>query len=795
MTAKHKTYETNVVLLDAHAILHRAYHALPDFTAPDGEPTGALYGVVTMLLKAVEELNPDYIIACYDLPEPTYRHTAYADYKAGRKKTDDELARQIERSRDIFAAFGIPIYQHAGFEADDILGTIAATADTDLAITIASGDMDTLQLVEGNRVRVYTLKRGIKDTIIYDEDAVRERFGFDPTLLTDYKGLRGDPSDNIPGVQGIGEKTATELITRFGSIDDIYATLKTDPEKFENAGIKPRIVTLLTEHEEEAQFSKMLATIRRDAPIEFSLPEKAWPEGADADAVLTLFSELGFRSLASRVKDILNIDAETSLDQAAARVDDAEVAEAGVMLWLIDSERTNPDYDAIIDYGRSQYDTQDFYEIVAALKRELDERNLTDIFTEIEQPLMTVIDHMNTTGVCLDVSYLKDLSKKFHKELSKHEQTIYTQAGAEFNINSPKQLGEVLYDTLGLKPKNQKRTASGQRSTRESELVKMKDDHEIIPAILRYRELQKLLSTYIDSFPKLVDDDGRLRTTFLQTGTTTGRIASKDPNLQNIPIRSDEGRAMRRGFVAADGYEMVSIDYSQIDLRMAAILSGDTKLIEIFKNGEDVHTSVAAQVFDVPHDDVTKDMRRRAKVINFGILYGMGVNALRQNLGADATRNEAQEFLNAYFNTFTRLAEYLEEVKAFAREHGYTTTLFGRRRYFSGINSSAPFIRAHAERMAINAPVQGTAADVMRIAMNRVYEEIKSNNQQDTVRMMLQVHDEIVFEVQSDMVEDVVPTLVAIMESVLQEKDTHGVPLTVDVAAGANWTDLNAFGG
>ncbi|MEX0930848.1 MAG: DNA polymerase [Candidatus Paceibacterota bacterium] len=793
-TPKHKTKKT-LVLLDVHAILHRAYHALPDFSSPSGEPTGALYGLVAMLLKIGKELDPDYMIACFDLPGPTYRHTAFKQYKAGRIKSDDELVAQIIRTRDIFSAFNIPMYECVGFEADDILGTIVEQTkdDPDLSVIIASGDMDTLQLVEKKQVQVYTLRKGIKDTVLYDEKAVKDRFGFGPLLMPDYKGLRGDPSDNIPGIAGIGEKTATTLITQFGSLESMYKKLKVSDAPFIKKGITPRIINLLKENEEEAEFSKMLGTIRRDAPITFTLPTVYWKSAADVDVLFSLFSELGFRALAAQVKTLFELNDTVSVDQAGSGVSGDVVKQAAVMLWLIESERTNPTYEDIIDYGRSYFETTDFKLIVEKLKEELERQDLTSVYTEIELPLMEVIEYMNSIGVLLDTKYLKKLSKNFHAELTKIEQKIYAAAGSTFNLNSPKQLGIVLYDTLGLKPKNQKKTATGQRSTRESELEKMKDENPIIADILRYRELQKLLSTYIDNMPAMVGEDGRLRTTFLQTGTTTGRMASKDPNLQNIPIRSEEGRAMRKAFVASPGFKIVSIDYAQIDLRIAAILSGDEKLIEIFKRGEDVHSGVAARVFSLDPADVTSEMRRRAKVINFGILYGMGVNALRSNLGEGTSREEAQEFLNAYFNTFTRLAEYLEEVKAEARTHGFTTTLFGRRRYFPGITSSAPFIRAQAERMAINAPVQGTAADVMRIAMNKVYQYIATNDLKDDVRMLLQVHDEIVFEIRTKSLERIIPELIPLMEEIVPKEQSRGVATAVAVETGDNWTELEKW--
>jgi len=787
-----KDSKKTLVLLDAHAILHRAYHALPDFSSPTGEPTGALYGVIAMLLSIAQELQPDFIAACYDLPEPTYRHDAYKDYKGGRKKTDDELIKQIIRSRDIFEVFNIPIYEMVGFEADDLLGTIPHQLkdNKDIDIIIASGDMDTLQCVDKKRVRVYTLRKGIKDTIMYDEATVKDRFGFGPQLVPDYKGLRGDASDNIPGIPGIGEKTGTTLITEFGSIDSIYKKLKKDEQQFLDAGIKPRIINLLKEYEEEAQFSKMLATIRTDVPVEYILPTVHWKEAADTDAILTLFSELGFRTLAARVRQAFELTEDVSIDQAGSGVSDTEVTKASIMLWLLESDRTNASYDDIIDYGRSYFDTIDFAEITKKLAAKIEDRKLTAVYEDIELPLMEVIAYMDKAGVELDTAYLGKLSKKMHTELTALEKSIYKHATFEFNINSPKQVGEVLFDTLELKPKNQKKTAGGQRSTKESELEKMRDDHPIIPDILRYRELKKLVSTYIDNLPGMVSPDGRLRSTLLQTGTVTGRMASRDPNLQNIPVRTEESKAIRKAFVAPKGKTIVAIDYSQIELRIAAILSGDQKMVEIFKNGEDVHAGVASRVFGVAIDEVTSDMRRKAKVINFGILYGMGVNALRANLGEDTSRDEAQEFLNAYFNTFTQLAEYLEETKGYARLHGYTETLFGRRRHFPGIQSSAPFIRAQAERMAINAPVQGTAADAMRIAMNNVYQYIEKQKLHDDMKMIMQVHDELIFEISDGAIEKHVPKIKEIMQGVLTEEQAQGVPILVDVETGPSWGDL-----
>ncbi|MEM9337070.1 MAG: DNA polymerase [Patescibacteria group bacterium] len=792
-TAKKKT----LVLLDAHAILHRAYHALPDFTSPNGEPTGALYGVTAMILRIVEDLKPDYIAACYDLPEPTYRHEAYEDYKAGRSKTDDSLVEQINRSRDLMAAFGIPIYEHPGFEADDMLGTIAhqMKPEKDIDVVIASGDMDTFQLIDKKKVRVYTQRKG-SEVVMYDEAAIKERFGFGPKLTIDYKGIRGDTSDNIPGVKGVGETSALKLVGTYGPIEKIYTAIKKKgvEEVAKESGVQKRFIQLVADNREEAEFSKMLATIRLDAPITFALPEQTWQEKLDLEQLLTLFAELGFRTLGNRVQLLFgDSDSHDEITETGENVPEQDIKEAAMALWLLESDTTNPTFEDILSYGRAEGIGGGFAEIKKHLLQELKKEDLEKIYTEIELPLIPVLEEMKATGIKLDVAYLKKLSKKLHKELSGIEKRIYKHAGGEFNINSPKQLGEVLFDTLELKPKNAKKTAGGQRSTKESELEKLKDDHEIIPEVLRYRELQKLLSTYIDNLPDMVGKDGRLHPTFLQSGAVTGRMATKDPSIQNIPVRTEEGRLVRGAFVAEPGFKLVAIDYSQVELRIAAFLSEDPKLIDIFKRGEDVHRGVALRVFGVNAEEVTDNMRRKAKVINFGILYGMGVNALRTNLGDDTPRAEAQEFLNAYFNTFTHLAEYLEETKGFARQHGYTTTFFGRKRHFPGITSSAPFIRAQAERMAINAPIQGTSADFTRIAMVKIAAYLKEMKLEKDVRMLLQVHDELVFEINEKKLEVVVPELEKLMTSMVSEKDTHGVPILVDAKVGENWLEMEEW--
>lgn len=795
-----------LVLLDVHAILHRAYHALPEFSSSKGEPTGGLFGLSTMLLKIVEELKPNYIAACYDLPEKTYRHEAYEGYKAGRKKADEALVAQIIRSRDIFIAFGIPMYEKGGFEADDMLGTIVEQVKNqkskvkggEVEIVIASGDMDTLQLVTGKKVQVYTLRKGINDTILYDEKAVKERFGFGPELLPDYKGLRGDPSDNIIGIKGIGEKTATLLILEFGTIEKMYSALKKGEERFTKIGITPRVILLLREGEEEANFSKMLASIRRDAPIQFTLPEKESSETLDLDKVSSLFSELEFRNLGNRVKKAFGLEGQS--DNAAAKIPKSEESSSGTLLketispkelrqtaialWVLDSNITNPTLDEILEYTK----TSDFSRAREIILGEIEKKDLSQIYKKIELPLMPVVEKMEKRGVKIDKAYLKDLSSEYHKKLDKLQAEIWKTTGSEFNINSPKQLGEILFGKMQIAVKGLRKTEGGAQSTRESELLKLKDAHPVIDLILSYREFQKLLSTYIDNIPLLLDLKERLHTTFIQAGAATGRMASENPGLQNIPIKTELGRAIRNAFIAEEGFCIVTFDYSQIELRIAAFLSGDEKLLEIFRNGKDVHTAVASQVFNVPQEKVDKEMRRKAKVINFGIMYGMGVNALRVNLGTD--RKEAQKFYNDYFENFSTLASYLDGVKASAARQGFTETFFGRRRYFRGLQSPVQFVRAAAERMAINAPIQGTEADIIKRAMVAIDEYVKKESLEEDIFPLLQVHDELVFEVKEEVVKKVAPEIRKIMESVIDPKEIKGVICTADISEGKNWGEL-----
>ena len=781
-----------LVLLDSHAIIHRAYHALPDFLSSSGEPTGALYGLSNMLMKIISELKPDYIVACYDLPQKTFRHEAYDGYKAGRVKADEALISQLISSREIFKAFNIPIYDMAGFEADDVLGTIVDhfKSDKNIKIIIASGDMDTMQLVDKDKVSIFTLKKGITDTILYNEEKVFERFGFMPEFLPDYKGLRGDPSDNIIGIKGIGEKTATTLISKFHTIENIYKQIKKDESLFKDLGITPRILELLKNNEDEAIFSKTLATIRRDVPIKFTLPEKTFWENADLKKVEETFIKFEFRSLLSRLKNFFQngngIVLEDKIQEKQEIINSKELQETSIALWILNSQISNPKLEDILLYAKTSSFKEAHEFIFEKLKQN---EKLFKVYQEIEKPIISVIDEMEKHGILIDQNYFENLSKEYHQELDKLTEKIYKMAGVDFNINSPKQLGEVLFEKMGMKSK--KRGASGNFSTKIEVLEELEEENPIITEIIKYRELQKLLSTYVDVIPKMVGEDKRLHAKFLQNGTATGRFSSTDPNLQNLPIKTELGKRIRKGFIAQKGFILGAFDYSQIELRVAAICSLDKKMTEIFKEGKDIHSGVASFVFNVPIDKVDSEMRRQAKVINFGIIYGMGVSALRKNLGG--TREEAQKFYDNYMRQFAGVMQYLEEVKIFAKENTFTETLFGRRRYFKDINSKLPFLRSMAERTAINAPIQGSAADIIKLAIRFVDEDLKKNNLKDKVYLMLQIHDELVFEIKEEVKNEAEKIIKNAMESVLERSFLNlksDIPLIVSVGFGKNFGEV-----
>jgi DNA polymerase-1 len=780
-----KTNEKTIVLLDSHAIIHRAYHALPSFANSEGVPTGALYGLLSMIIRIIEELKPDYIVAAYDLPKPTFRHHAYENYKAGRVKTEDDLVTQLISSREVFAALGIPVLDAEGFEADDVLGTLVGKLKStkDLSIIIASGDMDTLQLVEGKKVQVFTLKKGITDTILYDEAAVKERYGFDPLQLIDYKGLRGDPSDNIIGVPGIGEKTATTIIQQFGSIEKLYKALEKDPKEGKKAGLTDRIVAILLEHKDDAFFSKTLATIRFDAPISYELPEKTFAESVDETAVLELIAKYEFSSLTARAKRVFHFETVAPQED----IDQALLRKASIGLWVLSSEQNNPSYEVILERTHKKTLAEAFDTVMAELKR----RDLLDVFEKIEEPIIPIVEAMEQFGIMIDQDYFKTLQTRMKEQLAGIEKEIAKQTGVTINLNSPKQMSELLFTTLGLAPKG-KQKASGAYTTNAEQLEELRDAHPIIPMVLEYREVQKLLTTYVEALLGHVKEDGRVHATFLQHGASTGRFSSANPNMQNIPIKGTSGKEIRHGFMAGPGNVYIGSDYSQIELRVLAMLSADERLIETFRKGEDIHMSVASAMFNVPFAEVTNDMRRKAKVINFGILYGMGITALQKNLGT--TRAEAQTFYNAYFAALPKIRDYIESTKTYAKEHGYTETMFGRRRYFPGINASAQFLRAIAERMAVNAPIQGTNADIVKIAIKLIDEDIKKAKIADKVHLILQIHDELVYEVDEKVQDQAEKIIKDAMNDVFARSPitltAPLVPLAVSIGTGKRLDEL-----
>lgn len=783
-----KTSDTKkLVLLDAHAIIHRAYHGMPDFTTRAGVPTGAIYGFASMVLKIIDDFQPDAIVACYDLPGPTFRHESYADYKGTRSETDNALKMQFPATRELCEMFSIPVYEAPGFEADDILGTIAnQTKDQSIDIIIASGDMDTLQLVDGKRVQVFTLKRG-NDTVLYNESAVVDRFGFKPLSIIDYKALRGDSSDNIPGIKGIGEKAATLAIQHFGTIEKMYTTLKKDETKLGEIGLSKRMIELIREGKEDAEFSKVLATIRTDAPIDFVFPETSWKKTINTEQAQEFFDTYELRTLKARLYKTLGLE-EESQTQQKEEVNPDDVMKTAIALWVVDSDETDASIEEIMRYTKQNSFPEAQKQIFTELEQD---KNNLNVFQNIEEPLIPVVKKMQDNGIMVDQDFFTRLSEDYHIALDALAQDIHGLAGSDFNIKSPKQLSQVLFEEMGLPTTGIKKSKTGAYSTNVATLEKLQDEHTIIQKIMEYRELEKLISTYIDVIPGMVSDDARLHAEFLQNGTVTGRFSSRNPNMQNIPTRTDIGRKIREGFVAKDGYQLVSLDYSQIELRILALLSGDEKLIQIFKEGRDIHSAVASLIGGVPEDQVDREMRRKAKIVNFGILYGMGVNSLRKQMGGD--RAEAQTFHNGFFEQFPEATAFLESSKEHAHKHGFTETLFGRKRQFKNINSKLPFIRAMAERMALNAPIQGTSADMIKLAMIAVDAWITQGNHNNDAKLILQIHDEIIYEVKDGFVERFNNEVTSIMSNILENSYLNyqsPLPIVVHSSHGSHWGEL-----
>lgn len=862
MQKKRKT----LVLLDGNALIHRAYHALPPLTTKKGELVNAVYGFTLTLLSVLEKFKPDYIAASFDLAGPTFRHKQFADYKATRVKAPDDLYAQIPRVKEMVKAFNIPIYEKEGFEADDCVGTLAKQAEKESVETIiVTGDNDALQLVTPH-IKIFTLRKGIKDTVLYDEKAVEAKYGFRPFCIPDYKGLAGDASDNIPGVAGIGAKTATDLLKQFGTLENVYAKL---------SDVKESVRKKLEADKDNAFLSKELGAIDTNAPVTLDLQASVTRDFNKA-AVENLLRELGFISLLKRIfgetgienKELggKNITTQEELEkflgkakEVAVYVEQAQGTLFGigiekvhitseqnknkeaVILWnektkkfigeflenekikknvydgkfllhifqkeniemkgitfdvllaayLLNSDE-NVDFEYLV-FKESGEETitkpaekllvlRDIYDkrLDEVSKTQKTEKTLRQVFENIEMPLIQVLFAMEQNGIYLNTPKFQALSDELEKELASLEKDIYKFVGREFNINSPKQLSEILFRDLKIPTTNIKKTKTG-ISTSATELQKLQA-YPIVAKIESQRELSKLKTTYLDALPLLVGSGGRLHTTFHQAVAATGRLSSSDPNLQNIPIRTSWGERVRGAFEAEEGNVFVGADYSQIELRVMAHLSGDKALTEAFQRGEDVHTTTASVVYKVKPEDVTSDMRRQAKVFNFGIMYGMGSFGLAQ--AAHIDQNVAAEFIVAYFKKFAGVAKFIDAIKKGAREDGYVETELGRRRYILEIKSANVQMARAAERMAVNMPIQGLAADIMKLAMLKS-DELTREYGADA-RMILQIHDELIFEVKESRAEEFAEQLKKTMESAYPLK----VPLIAETAIGKNWGEL-----
>jgi DNA polymerase I len=911
------------MLIDGNALVHRGFHAIPGLTTKDGEPTGAVYGFTMILLQAIKKLKPTHIACSFDLAGPTFRHEQYVDYKATRVAAADELYAQIPRVKEVVRALNIPIFEIAGYEADDVIGTLATHIckehDDVCEVVVVSGDLDLLQLVS-KCVKIFTLRRGLADTFIYDEAAVGERYGLKPSQMIDFKALKGDPSDNIKGVAGIGEKGAAQLIQDFGSLENLYKQIKAGKT---GDKIKPRTLQLLLDGEESAWLSYQLSKIVCDVPLHIEVRAYEFTR-MHLNQTIKLFQDLEFKSLVDKLpknyisqnlpltpttgdeekhapvaaqpltpplkQDYQLVDTEKKLEALIKKLSkqkefalDTETTTldsiTGILVGvsfsfksgeayyipaalflsnaklkeIIEGEMAkkvghNIKYDYLVlknaginlrgvyfdtmiasyllNAGTRQhslataafnelgYQMQPIEELIGKGKKQigmdevpvekvswyacedadvawqlkqifaeqLKQQQLEKIFFDIEMPLVEALATMERCGIKLDTKLLKQLSQDAAKQIYALEKECYKLAGREFNLNSPKQMQEVLYSELQLTAGKKIKTGM---STAAGELEKLVGTHPIVEKILSYRELSKLESTYLHALPDLINKiTGRLHTSYNQTIAATGRLSSTDPNLQNIPIRGTGlGAEIRKAFVAEKGYKLASVDYSQMELRITAHLAQDQNMMRVFNENEDIHTSTAKAIFNVDDKSLTSDMRRDAKTINFGILYGLSSFGLSSRIGA-VSRGEAKEFIDKYFQTYPQVYQFIEDIKAQVNEQAYVKNELGRMRKFPEIRSSQYFIRAAAERAAINFPIQSLQADIIKIAMINIHKEIVGHSEE--VRMLLQVHDELVFEIKENKVDYWVNKIKPLMQDAYQ----LSVPIIAEAKVGDNWGEM-----
>lgn len=871
-----------LLLIDGNSIMNRAFYGIPDMTTNDGRHTNAIYGFLNIILKVIEEEQATHICVAFDLKKKTFRHEMYEAYKGTRKGMPEELHEQMPRIKEILQAMHIRIVEQEGFEADDLIGTLSKKGEREgFAVTILSGDRDLLQLATDTvLVRIPKTKHGKTEVEDYYAKNVVETYGVTPLIFIDMKGLMGDTSDNIPGVPGIGEKTAAKLLAEYGDLDGVYAAV----DSMKASRMKQNLI----ENKDLAYLSKTLATIKLDCPIPFEFSEATYHDPFNAEAY-TLFEDLELKSFYKRfsvekkeeltfetvlIDDIDGYNALLAKLQKAKEVSFAWITQDGEALGVavcMDLEHVylirfmmfiteamvadnllalSRDYqvqlacmhvkkllsfldfheeDAVFDAGLAayllqpnqseyEYDTlakvyldvtlpsekemlgkeklgyfsfedervQKWmayqaivpYKIKSVLREKLKETGMESLYDEMELPCLYALYEMEKNGIRVDGEALHQYGKKLRTRIEELTAEIHAMAGEEFNINSPKKLGEILFEKLGLK--NGKKTKTGY-STSAEVLEKLKNAHPIIPKILEYRQLTKLNSTYAEGLAGYIRADGRIHGKFHQTVTVTGRISSADPNLQNIPTRMPLGREIRKVFIPEEGSVFVDADYSQIELRVLAHMSGDAALIAAYQADEDIHAITASQVFDVPLDQVDSTLRRKAKAVNFGIVYGISSFGLGQDL--DISRKEAEGYIEKYFATYGKVNEFLDRTVEDAKKNGYTVTMFGRRRPIPELASSNFMTRSFGERAAMNAPVQGTAADIIKIAMVRVNRRLKKEHLQS--KLVLQIHDELIIETKKEEVE--------IVQKILVQEMMHAadlaVPLLVDANVGDSWYD------
>ena len=831
-----------LLLIDANSIVHRAYHALPNLMTSKGAHTGAIYGFLTIFLRIVAELSPTHVAAAFDLKAPTFRHRLYAPYKGTRKPMDAELAEQFEPLKELLALMRVPVVSKEGYEADDILGTLSAHTDDDTVIL--TGDRDSFQLVSPT-TRIYWTKKGVSDVEVIDLARLAAD-GFTPQSFIDYKALRGDPSDNIPGVPGVGEKTAKLLLEQYKTLDEVLDHA---------SEVKGKLGETLSASREIAELSRTLATIDKDVPLEID-EESLRFSGVYSEDVRRRLQELELNSLAGRMtfasadgtpasgayeKTVVRLSSCKEIADAAegdrfavvigesvsfAFSEDKEYsvecaqdlfAEGPTFAEALDAVKKLAEGRTLVCYDfkalkkKYGFAPKDFFDVMIAAHltrgsapiksveavlgaegmdvgaaemlryartagESLAAQGLDRLFYEVEQPLALVLAAMEERGICVDEDRLAALKVKYENILSELTDKIYAAAGTTFNIASPKQLGEVLFDKLGLK--HGKKTKTGY-SVSEDVLTGLAEAHPVVKYVLEWRHYAKLLGTYVTGMQPLVSR-GKIHTEFNQCVTATGRLSSMNPNLQNIPVRGEEAKDVKSAFVASEGCVLVSADYSQIELRMLAHLSGDEKLIEAYNNSEDIHALTASRILGIPQSEVTPAQRRDAKAVNFGIIYGMSDYGLSENISVPVYK--AKEFIEKYFATYPQVREYMDSNVAFAREHGYSVTMLGRRRNLKDITSSNYLTRSAAERMAMNTPLQGSAADVVKLAMLAVEKRLAGMKS----KMILQIHDELIVDAAEDEADEIVRILKEEMENAVKLR----VPLIAEANTAKNWGDL-----